>query len=243
MTIDLNCDVGEREGVREEHILALVSSANVACGAHAGSPETMERTLRLAKRHGVVCGAHPSYPDRENFGRVEMALAPEELEAAVERQLRALAEVAARVGVELAHVKPHGALYNVAARNEFVAASVARGVARWRRDVVLVGLARSRMLNVWSGMGFAVAAEGFADRAYESDGALRARSKPGALITEPLAAAEQALRLARRGDIRTICVHGDTPGAEWIVGAVRARLEQEGIPVAPLTIPAAPPTP
>jgi UPF0271 protein len=235
MTIDLNCDMGERDDIPEDRIMALISSANVACGAHAGNAEMMERTLRLARRHGVACGAHPGYPDRENFGRVEMALDAGQIEAAVEEQIRALAGVAAKVGVELVHVKPHGALYNVAARKAWVAEAVARGVARWSRSVVLVGLARSRMLEVWSGMGFSVAAEAFADRAYEADGTLRARSKPGAVITDPIEAGEQALTLALRGDIQTICTHGDTPGAEGIVAAVRARLEGEGILIGPLS--------
>ncbi len=229
MIIDLNCDMGERDDIEEGRIMALITSASVACGAHAGTPAIMERTLRLARHHGVVCGAHPGYPDRENFGRVEMALSSTEIEATVEEQIRALAAIAEKVGVELAHVKPHGALYNVAARNEFVARAIARGVARWSRAVVLVGLARSRMLEVWSETGFRVAAEAFADRAYEPDGTLRPRSKPGALIADPMRAAEQAVALARRGDIQTICTHGDTPGAEWIVASVRARLEQERI--------------
>jgi len=234
MTIDLNCDVGERDDIKEDRILGLVSSANVCCGAHAGTPELLERTLRLAKHHGVVCGAHPSYPDRENFGRVELALPPAEIEATVEEQIRSLAAIAASVGVELAHVKPHGALYNTATRNESVAAAIARGVARWSRSVILVGMARTRMLEVWSGMGFRVAAEAFADRAYELDGSLRSRSKPGALITDPFLAAERAVGIARRGEVQTICTHSDTPGAEWIVASVRARLEQEGILIAPL---------
>lgn len=231
MTMDLNCDMGERDDIQEDRILALVTSANVSCGAHAGTTELLERTLRLAKRHGVACGAHPSYPDRQNFGRVEMLLSSGEIEDTVEKQVRELAAIAAGVGVELAHVKPHGALYNVAARHDPVARAIARGVARWNRSVTLVGLARSRMLAAWSEMGFAVAAEAFADRAYESDGSLRPRSRPGALITDPLQAAEQAFVLARRGDIQTLCVHGDTPGAEWIAACVRARLEQEGMVV------------
>ena len=235
MTIDLNCDVGERDDIKEDRILGLVSSANVSCGTHAGTPELLERTLRLAAHHGVACGAHPSYPDRQNFGRVEMALSSDEIEATVEEQIRALAAIAARAGVELGHVKPHGALYNVAARNEFVAGAIARGVARWSRSVVLFGLAGSRMLEVWNELGFRVAAEAFADRAYEPDGTLRPRSRPGALITDPIRAAEQAVKLARRGDIQTICVHGDTPGAEWIVASIRARLEREEIVVAGLT--------
>ncbi|MBI4877018.1 MAG: LamB/YcsF family protein [Acidobacteria bacterium] len=231
MTMDLNSDMGERDDIREDRILALVSSANVSCGAHAGTPATLKRTLRMAKHHGVVCGAHPSYPDRENFGRVEMPLSLEEIEAAVERQIRDLAAIAAEAGVELAHVKPHGALYNIAARSESIARAIARGVARWSRSVTLVGLARSHMIGAWNEMGFPVAAEAFADRAYESNGSLRPRSSSGALITDPIQAAEQALALARRGDIQTLCIHSDTPGAEWIAASVRARLEQEGIVV------------
>jgi UPF0271 protein len=234
MTIDLNCDVGERDDIKEDRILGVVSSANVCCGAHAGSPELIERTLRLARQRGVACGAHPSYPDRENFGRNRMALSSDEIEATVEEQVRALAAIAAEVGVELVHVKPHGALYNAAVRDTMIAQAIARGVARWSRSVILVGLAGAPVLDVWREMGFRVAAEAFADRAYEPDGTLRPRSKPGALITDPMAAAAQAVALARRGDIQTICVHGDTPGAEWIAASVRARLEQEGIVVAAL---------
>ena len=233
MTIDLNCDMGEREDVDEARLLALVSSANVSCGAHAGTPELLERTLRLAKRHGVACGAHPGYPDRPNFGRLTMALSEEEIAATVEAQVRALAELAARLGVELKHVKPHGALYNDAARNAEVAAAIARGVARWNPEALLVGLAGMPVLGVWRQMGFRVAAEAFADRAYESDGSLRPRSRPGALIEEPEQAAAQALGLARRGDIQTLCIHGDTQGAESILTAVRARLEGAGITIGP----------
>jgi len=163
-----------------------------------------------------------------------MALSSDEIEATVEEQVRALAAIAAEVGVELVHVKPHGALYNAAVRDTMIAQAIARGVARWSRSVILVGLAGAPVLDVWREMGFRVAAEAFADRAYEPDGTLRPRSKPGALITDPMAAAAQAVALARRGDIQTICVHGDTPGAEWIAASVRARLEQEGIVVAAL---------
>lgn len=234
MTIDLNCDMGEREDIAGERLLQLVSSANVSCGAHAGTPELLERTLRLAKRYGVACGAHPSYPDRANFGRLSMALSGGEIEAAVEEQVRALARLAAGLEIELSHVKPHGALYNDAARNTEVAEAVARGVAKWSRKVVLVGLAGMPVLDTWRAMGFRVAAEAFADRAYESDGSLRPRNKPGALIQDPAQAALQALELARRGGIQTLCIHGDTPGAEKILEAVRSRLEEAGIRVQPL---------
>lgn len=236
MTIDLNCDMGEREDIAEERLLPLISSANVSCGAHAGTVELLERTLRLARRHGVACGAHPSYPDRAGFGRVSMTLSGAEIEAEVERQVRLLAELASKAGVELGHVKPHGALYNDAARSEEIAAAVAGGVARWSREVVLVGLAGMPVLEVWRRMSFRVAAEAFADRAYEPDGSLRPRSRPGALIVDPAAAAEQALALARRGDIQTLCIHSDTPGAERMLAAVRARLEGKGMRIAPVKV-------
>ena len=232
MTIDLNCDMGEREDIDQERLLALVSSANVSCGAHAGTPQLIERTLRLAKQHGVACGAHPGYPDPDNFGRLSLPLRAREIEDTVEAQVRALAGIAAALGIELVHVKPHGALYNDAARNPGIAAAVARGVARWSLRAVLVGLAGMPCLDLWRSLGFRVAAEAFADRAYEPDGTLRPRNRPGALIKDPAEAAAQALTLARRGDVQTLCIHGDTPGAGAILAAVRARLENEGIGIA-----------
>lgn len=237
MNIDLNCDMGEREDIAEERLLALVSSANVSCGAHAGSPALLRRTLLQAQAFGVACGAHPGYPDPANFGRLSLPLSPEEIEATVEEQVRALALLAAEAGVELRHVKPHGALYNDAARNPAIASAIARGVARWNPRVVLTGLAGQPVLDTWRALGFRVAAEAFADRAYEPDGTLRPRSRPGALLTNPGDAAAQALSLARRGDIQTLCIHGDTPGSERILAAVRARLENEGIRIAPLAQP------
>lgn len=234
MTIDLNCDMGEREDIDEARLLKLVSSANVSCGVHAGTPELLERTLRLAKQHGVACGAHPSYPDRANFGRLSMALSGEEIERTVAGQVTDLAAQAASLGIELTHVKPHGALYNDAARDRAVAEAVARGVARWSRQAVLVGLAGKPVLDVWRGMGFRVAAEAFADRAYEPDGSLRPRNQAGAIIEDPMLAAEQALKLVLDGGVQTLCIHGDTPGAEEILAAVRRRLEGEGIRIGPL---------
>lgn len=234
MTIDLNCDMGEREDIDQSRLLKLVSSANVSCGAHAGTPELLERTLRLAKQHGVACGAHPSYPDRANFGRLSMALSGEEIEQTVAEQVITLAAQAANLGIELTHVKPHGALYNDAARDRAVAEAVARGVARWSRQVVLVGLAGKPVLEVWRKMGFRVAAEAFADRAYEPDGSLRSRNRAGALIEDPRLAAEQALKLVLGGGVQTLCIHGDTPAAEEILTVVRRRLEGEGIRIGPL---------
>jgi UPF0271 protein len=171
--IDLNCDMGELEDAAiEEALMPHITSANVACGEHAGSDEIMARTVRLALRHGVAVGAHPGYPDRANFGRVELALTAAEIADTVFAQIQRLQ----RTGATLAHVKPHGALYNVAAKKPEVAAAIADGVARWNPAAVLVGLAGSKALDVWRERGFRVAAEAFADRRYEADGSLRPRS-------------------------------------------------------------------
>jgi UPF0271 protein len=222
MTIDLNCDMGElADTALEEALMRRITSANVACGGHAGDAGSMRRTVEMARRYGVAVGAHPGYPDKANFGRVEMALSGEEIAQTVEEQVRALAAIAGG----LAHVKPHGALYNIAAKNPDVARAIAEGVARFGRGLVLVGLAGSSMLDVWREMGFRTAAEGFADRRYEADGSLRSRKFADALITDPEEAAEQAVRLARAGRAQTICVHSDTPGAVVILAAVADRLQ------------------
>jgi UPF0271 protein len=231
MRIDLNSDVGELEDATvDERMMPLITSANIACGAHAGDVETMERTIRLALAARVAVGAHPGYPDRENFGRVEIPMSALEIETAVFEQVTALADIAARCGARVQHVKPHGALYNVAVNNAEVARAVGLGVALWSRNVVLVGLAGSTMLKVWRDLGFPVAAEGFADRRYEPDGTLRPRRFPDALITDPAEAGRQAVALA--GQVETICIHGDTPGAPAIAEAVRAALRKAGVEAA-----------
>ena len=226
MTIDLNCDMGELpDAALEEALMRHITSANVACGGHAGDAATMKRTVGLARAHGVAVGAHPGYPDRANFGRVELALSTEQIAQTVFDQIRALEEVA---GV-LAHVKPHGALYNVAARNVEVARAIAAGVALFSRELILVGLAGSAMLDVWREMGFRTAAEGFADRRYEPDGSLRPRRFADALITDPEQAAAQALELAHAEKAQTICIHSDTPGSVEILAAVAESLRSAGI--------------
>ena len=231
MTIDLNCDMGElADAAAEERLMRYVTSANVACGGHAGDEATMERTIRLALAAGVAVGAHPGYPDRAHFGRVGMPMPGDEIARAVHRQIADLAAVAARLGASIVHVKPHGALYNVASKNEAVAEAIALGVGRWSPETVLVGLAGSRMLEVWHRLGFRVAAEGFADRRYEPDGSLRPRRFADALITDPAEAGCQAVRLARQ--VETICIHSDTPDSAAIAAAVRAALEGAGITVA-----------
>jgi UPF0271 protein len=226
MAMDLNCDMGELADVAlEEALMRSVTSANVACGGHAGDAASMERTVRLARQYGVAVGAHPGYPDRANFGRLEMPLSSAQIASAVADQIRALADIAG----ELTHVKPHGALYNVAAKDAGVARAIGEGVASVGRELVLVGLAGSAMLEVWQEMGFRTAAEGFADRRYEPDGSLRSRKFADALITSPGQAAAQALRLAREGGTKTICVHSDTPGSVRILAAVSEALRSVGI--------------
>lgn len=215
-TVDLNCDVGE--GGDDALVMPHIALANVACGGHAGDEATMRETVRLAREWKVRVGAHPGYPDRARFGRVRLPLSEDEIAAAVYQQTAALGRIAG----ELWHVKPHGALYNVATKDRGVARAIAEGAGRWSRGVVLVGLAGSAMLEAWREMGFKVAAEGFADRRYEPDGSLRARTFPDALITDPEEAAAQAVKLA--GRVETICVHGDTPGAAAILAAVARAL-------------------
>ncbi|MEO8596334.1 MAG: 5-oxoprolinase subunit PxpA [Candidatus Solibacter sp.] len=225
MSIDLNCDMGELEdAAHEAALMAFVTSASIACGAHAGDLQTMERTVHLALERGVRIGAHPGYPDRQNFGRLELAMTPGEIADSVYAQIVLLEGVVTRLGGTVSYVKPHGALYNVAVRNPEVARAIAEGAARWNPHTVLFGLAGSPMLAVWRAMGMSVAGEAFADRCYEPDGTLRSRKLPGALITAPADAAAQALRFAREGLAQTICVHGDTPGAVAILKACREAL-------------------
>jgi UPF0271 protein len=250
-SIDLNCDMGEMasaiaEGTQES-LMPFLTSVNVACGGHAGDENTMRTTIEQALRRKLAIGAHPGYPDRANFGRLELNLPPEEIAESVFEQVSRLAEIAANCGARLSHVKAHGALYDQAARESAVAQAIAQGVARWRRDVVLVGLAGSPMLDAFREAGFAVAAEAFADRRYEPHGALRSRKFADALILDPSAAADQALRIAERGSViafdrteipvaaQTICVHGDTPGAVQIVAAVAESLRSAGIRLRPFS--------
>ena len=248
--VDLNCDMGELPEMladgSQEALMKYVTSANVACGGHAGDEGMMRATIEQAMLHGVAVGAHPGYEDRENFGRVALNLSAEEIRDSVYRQVVAAGKIAERCGAEVVHVKPHGALYNQAALDAGVARGIAEGVRRWRQDVVLVGLAGSVMLQEFRATGFRVAAEAFADRRYEKDGSLRARTFRDALLDAPEKAAEQAARIAegrgvltREGaevavEAQTICIHADTPGAERIAEAVRRALERAGVNVAAL---------
>ena len=251
--IDLNCDMGElpeaiADGTQES-LMPSLTSVNIACGGHAGDEQTMKTTVEQAVRWKLAIGAHPGYPDRANFGRLELELPAEAIANSVFEQVRALAETAARCGTRLTHVKPHGALYNQAVRNRQLAEAIVEGVARWSRDVMLVGLAGSPMLDVFREAGFAVAAEAFADRRYDPDGTLRSRKFEDALIRDPREAGRQALSIARRGIVvardgtdvavnaQTICIHGDTPSAAKIAATVAQTLREAGVALRPLSRP------
>jgi 5-oxoprolinase (ATP-hydrolysing) subunit A len=245
--MDLNCDVGEiSEAITngtQGSIMRSVTSANVACGGHAGDARTMAVTIEQALHSNVALGAHPGYPDRTNFGRVELKLPASAISDFVFEQVCAFAEAAEKFGARVTHVKPHGALYNQAAFNRALAEAIAAGVARWRRDVALVGLAGSPMLEVFQQAGFRAISEGFADRRYEPGGTLRSRKFEDALIHDPALCAQQALDIAARGrvttcdgtelaiDAQTICIHGDSPNASKIAAAVARTLRQAGIEV------------
>lgn len=235
MAIDLNADVGE--GMADDAALfALVTSANVACGFHAGDPATMRGTIRAAARAGVRVGAHPSYPDRAGFGRAALRLPPDQVFADVLYQVGALWALCRAEGVALRHVKPHGALYNQAAADRELAHAVAAAVAAASADLVLVGLASSRCLrDAAATAGLRFAAEGFADRRYAADGSLVPRSEPDAVLTDPAAVVSQAVALAGAGSVDTLCLHGDTPGALGLARAVREALAAAGIDVRPLS--------
>jgi len=244
--IDLNADVGESFGPwpmgDDERLVPLVSSVNIACGAHAGDPSTIARTVRLAIRHGVAIGAHPGYPDLAGFGRRDLDMAPDDLEASLIAQVGAVQAIARSEGGTVGHVKPHGALYNRAARDEALAATIARAIARLDPGLVLVGLAGSALLDAGRAAGLAVRAEGFADRAYEADGSLRDRRRAASLLV-PAAAAAQALAIARDGAVtlgdgttvavpaETICLHGDGAEAVETALAIRRALARAGIGV------------
>lgn len=246
--MDLNCDVGESFGAYrmgdDASLLRHVTSASIACGLHAGDPGTMRRTLALAADLGVAVGAHPGFPDLAGFGRRAMDLSPDEVRDLVVYQVGALAAFATARGVALQHVKPHGALYNIAAARAPIAEAVARGVAEVDPGLVMFALAGSVLVLAARAAGLPVCEEGFIDRRYAADGSLVDRRQPGAVIDEPSACVRQALALARERCVMsasgvrvnvavdTLCIHGDTPGAAALAQQVRAALEAEGVAVA-----------
>lgn len=235
--IDLNADAGE--GFAEEELFRWISTASVACGGHAGDPASMRATLALARACGVAVGAHPGYEDRGGFGRAELHLGAAAIAAAVERQLAALAEVAAAIDVPLAHVKPHGALYHRLGADPEAAAAVVAAVARADPGLVVVGAPGAALLAAARAAGLAVAAEDFVDRRYRAEGGLAPRSAPDALLAaEPAAAQAEALAGAEPRRFATLCLHSDSPGAPELARRVRQRLEAAGFDVEPFAAPA-----
>jgi len=250
--IDINADLGESPEAlasgADFELMRYITSANVACGGHAGDEGTMRKTVETAKKLNVAVGAHPSYPDRENFGRLESPMPPEALEGSVREQIAALAAIAARFGLRLIHVKPHGALYHATNKGREIALAVGRAVQAVDRQLIMVGQAGAPALEIWRGMGLRCATEAFADRTYERDGTLRKRTLPGALLDTPDRAARQALDIVLRHKVvagdgselpvmaQTICIHSDTPGAAAIARKVSEGLRAAGVQVRALSI-------
>lgn len=243
MRIDLNCDMGESYGRyelgNETAVMPFITSANIACGLHAGDPMVMQATIRLAKQHGVSIGVHPGWPDLQGFGRREMSLSAEEAEAFVIYQMGALAAFAKAEGVQLSHVKPHGALYNQAAKDRGLADGIARAVKRFDNTIILVGLAGSALIAAGLELGLEVANEGFPDRRYNSDGTLVSRKLTNAIMGAPEEVARHAVALARDGinfagqtvRLDTLCLHGDNSQAAENAKVVREMLNKNGIEV------------
>jgi UPF0271 protein len=247
MMIDLNCDMGESFGPwrmgADDRVMPHITSANIACGAHAGDPTVMRRTVRLAKDAGVAIGAHPGFADLQGFGRREMQADPAEIEDSLVAQIGALMAIGRAEGAALQHVKAHGALYNQAARDAKLAAAIARAIKACDPALIMFGLPNSPLLDAGRAEGLRVAAEGFADRSYEPDGSLTPRSRSGAVIHDVDAVVSRAVRMARDGvvltadgrpvalEVRTICVHGDTPGAAELVARIAGALRAAGATV------------
>ena len=250
MKIDLNCDLGESFGAYklglDDQVLPYISSANVACGFHASDPVVMDKTVALAKDAGVAVGAHPGYPDLQGFGRRNMTIPPREVKAMVMYQIGALQAFCTAQGLKLQHVKPHGALYNMAGKDEDLAMAVCEAIQAVDDSLILLGLSGSKMLEAADKIGLRSAREVFADRAYEEDGSLVARTKPGAMITDEGEAVARVIRMIREGRVTavtgkdipiradSVCVHGDSPKALAFVQKIRAALTAEQIQIVPL---------
>jgi UPF0271 protein len=242
LRVDLNCDLGEGSG-HDAEIMPLISSVNIACGGHAGDEDTMRATVALALQHGVAVGAHPGLADRANFGRVEQPLTSAQARGLVLRQVERLQAVAGAAGTQVGHVKPHGALYNMAARDAGLAQAVAEAVYEVDSRLVLVGLAGSRLVEAGQACGLRVMHEVFADRTYQADGSLTPRHRPEALITEAARAAAQVLRMVREGRVRatdgsevairadTVCLHGDGSHAVEFARAIVSALNSAGVQI------------
>ena len=244
MTIDLNSDLCEGAGF-DQQILDLVSSANIACGFHAGTPPSILQSIIAAQERGVAIGAHPSFDDRANFGRTEIAIPANDLSSLIAFQLGGFAGLCRAAGTKMTHVKPHGALYNISARDAGMAEVVCSAIRAFDPKLFVFAPPASQFEIAAQTLKLAVVREFFADRNYNADGSLVSRARPDALLHDPLEAAERVIRMLRQGMVRTIagsdfaisaetiCVHGDTPGAVEFVRKLRASLEQEGITIAP----------
>jgi len=245
MKVDLNCDMGEG-CAHDAELLDLVSSANIACGYHAGDAETMRRTAEMAVEKNVTIGAHPGYNDRANFGRTEMSLSPKDVFALVGEQLSLMNNAAVTAGGRLAHVKPHGALYNQAAREKELAAAIAEAVAAFDQELVLFGLSGTVCITEAERCGLTAASEVFADRTYRNDGSLTPRTQPDALINKDEQAVAQALQMVCDAAVTTtdgtvipvradtICLHGDGEHAVRFARSIRSALEKKGVTIAPI---------
>ena len=247
MKIDLNCDLGESFGNykigMDEEVIKFISSANIACGFHASDPLVMEKTVALAKENGVKVGAHPGFPDLVGFGRRNMNVSPAELKAMVMYQVGALAAFCKARDIKMNHVKPHGAMYNMAAKDIKLALAIAEGIAQVDDSLILLGLSGSQLLKAAQEVGLKSAAEVFADRAYEEDGSLVARTKAGAVIADENEVIERVIKMIKLGKVQTItgkeieikpdsiCVHGDNTKALNFVKLIRQRLTQENIKI------------
>jgi 5-oxoprolinase (ATP-hydrolysing) subunit A len=248
--IDLNCDMGESFGAWtmgvDEAIMPFITSVNIACGFHAGDPDTMRRTVECAVRHGVAVGAHPGFPDLIGFGRRDMNVTPEEARNFVLYQIGALSAFVRAQGARLSHVKPHGALYNRAARDAPLASAIALAVKEFDPSLIFIGLANSELVQAGERLGLRVACEVFADRTYQPDGSLTSRRLPHAMLRDPREAAARVIRMVREGKVTTVdgkdcsvradtvCIHGDTPGALQFAQAVHQELEEAGIQIGSL---------
>jgi 5-oxoprolinase (ATP-hydrolysing) subunit A len=250
MRVDLNSDVGESFGAytigQDAVVLAHITSANVACGFHAGDPGVMRTTVATARQHGVAVGAHPGFPDLVGFGRRELNASPREVADFVTYQIGALAAIAAAEGVRLQHVKPHGALFNMAVRDAALADAIARATAAVDRSLILFGLPESELIRAGDRAGLRTASEAFADRAYQPDGTLVSRRLAGAVIHDPDVVEARVVRMATdrtvvavdnsvvKLQVDTICVHGDTRGAADLAARIRRALETAGVHVKPI---------
>ena len=248
LVVDLNADLGEREqqDTRDTALMPYITSANIACGAHAGNVEVMHATVAAAVKNDVRIGAHPGLADRATFGRREVAISPDEVRSLIADQVGLLASIAAQHGASVHHVKPHGALYNMAARDLGLATAVAHAVADIDDSLVLVGLAGSTLITAARTAGLRAAEEGFADRAYCSDGSLAPRGGAAAVLSDADTVATRAVAMVRHRrvlaldgtivpiSVDTICIHGDTPGAVTLAQHVRAALERAGVRVTAL---------